>query len=125
MDSISQLSRQSSGKLAHQLHNMKELAKKHRVKERAQHGAKVLVGVAMAAAGGVVAGGLQLKMPTIPRTKLRTDLSLGAALAAAAAGGLFGDMDHQMADMAKGLVGAGMAGASSNFLQAHGVVKSA
>ncbi len=103
--------------------NMRATMARYRVKEHAVRGAKAVVGTLAAGAGGVVAGGLQLKLPHIPKTPIRTDLAGAALLAGACAINLFDEMTPHVLDIAKGMAGAGMSEVTKSFLKAHGVTQ--
>lgn len=97
---------------------------KNRVREKAAHAAKTGIGGALAAVGGVAAGGLAVKLPFVPRTKVRSDLALGTIgiLAAAAGEMLLGyEVSNGVADVAKGLIGSGVSRHTEDLLRSKGV----
>lgn len=115
------LSALSKSELAQKLARIKEGAKRLRVREHAQRGARTVIGGALAATGGGIAGALQSKMPLIPKTKVPTDLAAGGTLLTLVALDLFGsDLEGHMADVAKGLIGAGTAGPAKKFFDGLG-----
>lgn len=114
------------GELVKKLASMKTLANKHRVKERAVHGGKVILGATLSAVGGGVAGLVTAKLPFIPKTRIRTDLAGGAILSALCAANFFGNgatsaTSHYINDLAKGMIGAGTSEYVKSFLVARGV----
>jgi hypothetical protein len=119
MATAQELALEPKGEIIQKFVKLRQSMAKHRVKERAKHGANVLVGAALAGVGGVVSGGLSHKMPVIPKTQVRTDLALGGALSLAAAANLFDGVDTQVNDIAKGLIGAGLSRMTESFLIAH------
>jgi hypothetical protein len=48
-------------------------------------------GSATAAASGLICGAVEIKMPTLPKTKVRTDLAAAVAVTGLNAAGIFGD----------------------------------
>jgi hypothetical protein len=81
----------------------------------------VLIGGALAATGGGIAGALQSKLPLIPKTKVSTDLALGGVVLGLLAADIFGsELEGHVSDIAKGLVGAGTAPYSKKFFDSLG-----
>lgn len=125
-----QLSELPKQELLHRLVATKDLARKHRVKERAAHGGKVVLGAILAGVGGVTAGVIETKLPFIPKTKVRTTLAVGSALSALCAINFFGNgpssmTSHYLNDLAKGLIGSGASEHTKSFLVSRGVKVSA
>ena len=116
---IETLKNESKGDLVQMVSRMRSAAARHRVKERAKHGAKMLVGSTLAGVGGGVAAFLQVKFPNVPKTNIPSDLALGSALSAAAAINLFDGVDEQVNDFAKGLIGAGAAAMLRPIIAGH------
>lgn len=115
------LSALSKSELAEKLARLKTAAKNLKVREHAQRTGRTLVGGALAATGGGIAGALQSKLPLIPKTKISTDLAGGAVLLGLVAADVFGsDLEGHMADIAKGLVGAGTAPYAKRFFDGLG-----
>lgn len=79
-----------------------------RHKETAKHVGKTLIGTVVASAGGATGGALSVKVPHIPKTKVRTDLALGAVIGAATAAGVFDEHGSAVAAFAHGLLGFGV-----------------
>jgi hypothetical protein len=86
---------------------LKSLATKHRVKERAMHGAKMGLSTLVAGAGGGLAGAIAAFNPHIPRTKVRWDLAAAGGIALGSVFGLFGSADRYMNSLANGAIGFG------------------
>ncbi len=103
--------------------NIRSGIQKH--KAVAKHAGKTVVAGAAAAAGGAIAGGLAVKMPHIPKTKLRTDLVLGAAVGGACAFGVFDEHSETVGALAHGLIGYGTGDAVKTALLARGVRQAA
>jgi hypothetical protein len=94
-------------------------------KETAKHaGATMIDGVA-AGAGGGTAGLLAVKFPHLPKTKIRTDLVVGAAIGAAVAVGFFDELGRHVGAFAHGLIGYGTGDAVKQALLAKGVKQAA
>lgn len=97
-----------------------------RVKEKAQHAVKTGMGGVLAAAGGATAGVLAVKMPFVPRTKIRSDLAAGTVgLLVAAAGEMFlgVELSNAAADYSKGLIGSGVSRHTEDLLISKGVAR--
>lgn len=115
------LSALSKPELAQKLAAAREGFKRLKVREHAQRGARTLIGGALAATGGGIAGALQSKMPLIPKTKVPTDLAAGAVVLGLVAADVFGsELEGHMSDVAKGLIGAGTAGPARKFFDGIG-----
>jgi hypothetical protein len=98
----------------------------NRVKEKAHHAAKTGIGGALAAVGGAGAGLLAVKLPFVPKTKVRSDLALGTlGLLAAAAGEMFlgVEVSNSVADVSKGLIGSGVSRHTEDLLISKGVTR--
>lgn len=76
-----------------------------RHKAQAKHVGKTVVGAVLSSAGGAAAGVLSLKLPNIPKTKVRTDLVVGGLIAGAVAAGVFDEMSEQAGAVAQGMLG--------------------
>jgi hypothetical protein len=102
------------------VHHVRHLATKH--KAEAQRIGTHLVQSTTAAVVGFAAGGLELKLRTIPKTKIRTDLALAFLLSGANAFNVFeaGSVIAQSA--ADALTGHGMGRFGEELLKKHGVV---
>lgn len=97
---------------------------KNRVKEKAAHMAKTGIGGILAAAGGGTAGLLAIKLPFVPKTKVRSDLAVGVlGLGAAALGEMFLGLEvsNGVADYSKGLIGSGVSRHTEAFLRSKGI----
>jgi hypothetical protein len=89
-------------------------------KEKAKHGFTTLAHAALASAGGGTAGVLAVKMPHIPKTKIRTDLAIGGLVGLAAAAGVLDEASALAGAFAQGLLGYGVGDATKTALLAHG-----
>lgn len=87
-------------------------------------GATIVAGVA-AAAGGVTAGLMAVKLPHLPKTKIRTDLTVGALTAGAVAAGVFDEHGAAVGALAHGLIGYGMGDVTKQALLARGMKQAA
>lgn len=91
-----------------------------RHKEKAKHaGTTVLQGV-LASAGGATAGVLAVKVPHLPKTKVRTDLAIGTVVGIVAAAGLLDETSPFAAAFAQGMLGYGVGDMTKTALLAHG-----
>jgi hypothetical protein len=108
--------------LAHATH-ARHLAVKHKgeLKRIGTHVAQSTT----AAVVGFAAGGLELKLRTIPKTKVRTDLALATLLAAANVFDVFDAGAPLAQSAADALTGHGMGRFGEAFLQKHGVTRRA
>lgn len=97
---------------------LKGLATKHRVKERAMHGAKMGLSSLTAGAGGAAAGLVAAFNPHIPKTKLRWDALGAGAIGLASVFGLFGSADRYMNSLANGALGFAAGDVVRNVVQA-------
>jgi hypothetical protein len=103
--------------------NIKNGMAKH--KAVAKHaGVSVVCGV-LASAGGALAGLAAVKLPHIPKTKVRTDLVLGGLIGAATAAGVFDEHAPMVAAVAHGLLGYGTGDAVKQKLLASGMKQAA
>lgn len=94
-------------------------------KQTAKHaGATAVDGVA-ACAGGGTAGVMAVKLPRIPKTKLRTDLVVGSVIAAAVAVGFFDEVGRHVGAFANGMLGYGTGDAVKQALLAKGMKQAA
>jgi len=94
-------------------------------KATAKHaGATVIDGVA-ASAGGGTAGVMAVKLPHLPKTKLRTDLVVGSVIGAAVAVGFFDELGRHVAAFAHGMLGYGTGDAVKQALLAKGMKQAA
>jgi hypothetical protein len=91
-----------------------------RHKDKAKHGFTTLAHAALASVGGGAAGVLAVKMPHIPKTKVRTDLAVGGLVGIVAAAGLLDESSAMAAAFAQGLLGYGVGDATKTALLAHG-----
>lgn len=115
------LSQLSKSELVSKLARLREGAKRLKVREHAQRAGRTLVGGALAATGGGIAGALQSKMPVIPKTKISSDLAAGGILLGLVASDVFGnELEAHMSDVAKGLIGAGTAPYAKKFFDGLG-----
>ena len=94
-------------------------------KATAKHAGTTIVCGVLASAGGAAAGLLAVKMPHLPKTKVRTDLALGAAIGAATAVGLFDEHAPMVGALAHGLLGYGTGDAVKAKLLASGMKQAA
>lgn len=94
-------------------------------KQAAKHAGVTIVGGVLASAGGGLAGGLAVKMPHIPKTKFRTDLVVGSAIAGAVALGVFDEHAQHVGAFAQGMLGYGTGDAVKQALLAKGVKQAA
>lgn len=94
-------------------------------KATAKHAGVTVVCGILASAGGGLAGIAAVKMPHLPKTKIRTDLALGAAIGAATAVGLFDEHAPMVAAVAHGLLGYGTGDAVKAKLLASGMKQAA
>jgi len=83
--------------------NIKNGLAKH--KQNAKHVGKTVIGAVLSSAGGATAGALSLKLPTLPKTKVRTDLVLGGVIAGAVAAGVLEELSDQAGAFAQGMLG--------------------
>lgn len=94
-------------------------------KATAKHaGVSIVCGV-LASAGGAAAGLAAVKMPHLPKTKIRTDLSIGAALGVATAAGVFDEHAPMVAAVAHGFIGYGTGDVVKQKLLAGGMKQAA
>lgn len=103
--------------------NIKNGMAKH--KATAKHAGVTVICGTLAAAGGGLAGLAAVKMPHVPKTKVRTDLALGAVIGAATAAGLFDEHAPMVGAVAHGLLGYGMGDVVKAKLLASGVKQAA
>jgi hypothetical protein len=94
-------------------------------KQSAKHAGATVIGGLMASAGGGVAGVAAVKMPHLPKTKIRTDLALGTAIAAGVALGVFDEHGPHVAAFAQGMLGYGTGDSVKQALLAKGVKQAA
>lgn len=90
-------------------------------KATAKHAGATVIGGIAAGAGGATAGFMAVKMPHLPKTKIRTDLTVGAITAAAVAAGVFDEHGASVAALAHGLIGYGMGDVTKQALLARGM----
>lgn len=104
--------------LAH-AHSARHLAQKHKgeMKRIGTHFAQSTT----AAVAGIAAGGLQLKLRTIPKTKVRTDLVLATLLAGCNVFDVFDAGAPIVQSAADALTGHGMGRMAEEFMLKHGV----
>lgn len=76
-----------------------------RHKAQAKHVGKTVIGAVLSSAGGASAGVLSLKLPTLPKTKVRTDLVLGGVIAGAVAAGVLEELSESASAFAQGMLG--------------------
>jgi hypothetical protein len=103
--------------------NIKSGIAKH--KQVAKHAGVTVVCGLLASAGGAAAGLAAVKMPHLPKTKIRTDLALGAVIGAATAAGMFDEHAPMVGAVAHGLIGYGTGDAVKAKLLASGVKQAA
>ncbi len=103
--------------------NIKNGLAKH--KAVAKHAGITLACSALASVGGAVAGLAAVKMPHLPKTKLRTDLVLGALIGGATAAGVFDEAAAMVGAVAHGLLGYGTGDAVKQKLLASGMKQAA
>jgi hypothetical protein len=94
-------------------------------KATAKHAGVTVVCGVLASVGGATAGLLAVKLPHVPKTKVRTDLALGAAIGAATAAGMFDEHAQMVAALAHGLLGYGTGDATKQKLLASGMKQAA
>ena len=87
-------------------------------------GATVIDGIA-ASAGGGTAGVMAVKLPHLPKTKVRTDLVVGSAIGVAVAVGFFDELGRHVAAFAHGMLGYGTGDAVKQTLLAKGMKQAA
>lgn len=75
-----------------------------RVKEELRNGARIGTQVLSNGAGGVAAGFVEAKYPTIPNTTLKTNAVVGSALAMGAVTGLFSEHSDNVGALAGGML---------------------
>ncbi len=103
--------------------NIRNGLQKH--KATAKHAGVTLVCSALASVGGATAGLLAVKLPHLPKTKVRSDLALGAVIGAATAAGLFDEHAPMVGAIAHGLLGYGTGDAVKQKLLAGGMKQAA
>lgn len=81
----------------------------------------VAAGSAVAAVTGLALGGIEIKMPTLPKTKIRSDLAYSAAVTAANLAGVFGDAGEIIQASAYAAEGHGFGRISEAALRKRGV----
>lgn len=86
-----------------------------------KHVGMSLAGDAAATGTGLLCGGIQLKLPTIPKTRFRTDLAAAAALSLLNLSNVMGDATPIFQASAHAFTGHGMGRISEAFLRARGV----
>lgn len=74
-----------------------------------------------AVAAGVLCGGLEIKMRTIPKTRVRTDLVLASGIALANLANVFGDATPIFQSSADAFTGHGVGRGTEKFLLSKGV----
>ncbi len=89
-------------------------------KEKAKHGMTTFVQSVLASAGGASAGVLAVKLPHLPKTKVRTDLAVGTIIGTVCALGLLDETSTFGAAFAQGLLGYGVGDVTKTALLAHG-----
>lgn len=119
----SHLAQKGRTELLKHVMNIRQGIQRH--KETAKHVGTTLVQAVVASAGGAAAGGLSVKFPHVPKTKVRTDLALGAVVGAATAAGVFDEHAATVGAFAHGLLGFGMGDVVRNKLLASGVKQAA
>jgi hypothetical protein len=103
--------------------NIKNGMAKH--KAAAKHGLMTVACGAVASTAGALAGLAAVKMPHLPKTKVRTDLALGALVGTATALGLFDEAAQLAGAFAHGLLGYGTGDAVKQKLLASGMKQAA
>lgn len=103
--------------------NIRNGVQKH--KAAAKHAGVTVIGGLLASAGGGVAGVAAVKMPHIPKTKFRTDLVVGTAIAAGVALGVFDEHAPHVGAFAQGMLGYGTGDSVKQALLAKGVKQAA
>jgi len=103
--------------------NIRNGMQKH--KAVAKH-ALVTVGCsAVAGVGGAAAGLAAVKMPHLPKTKVRTDLAVGAVVGLATAAGMFDEHAAWASALAHGFIGYGTGDVVKQKLLASGMKQAA
>jgi hypothetical protein len=103
--------------------NIRNAMQKH--KETAKHAGATMVDGIAASAGGGTAGVLAVKLPHVPKTKVRTDLVVGGLLGVAVAVGFFDEVGRHVGAFAHGMLGYGTGDAVKQALLAKGVKQAA
>lgn len=103
--------------------NIKNGMAKH--KATAKHAGVTVVCGALAGVGGALAGLAAVKLPHVPKTKVRTDLALGAIIGVATAAGMFDEHAAMVGAVAHGLLGYGTGDAVKQKLLASGMKQAA
>lgn len=103
--------------------NIRAGVQKH--KAAAKHAGKTIIAGIAAGAGGAIAGGLAVKLPHLPKTRIRTDLTVGALIGGACAMGVFDEHSEAVGALAHGLIGYGTGDAVKGALLARGVKQAA
>lgn len=94
-------------------------------KASAKHAGVTVIGGLLASAGGGAAGVAAVKMPHLPKTKIRTDLAVGTAIAVGVAMGVFDEHSQHVGAFAQGMLGYGTGDAVKQALLARGVKQAA
>jgi len=94
-------------------------------KATAKHAGVTVIGGLLASAGGGVAGVAAVKMPHLPKTKIRTDLAVGTAIAVGVAMGVFDEHSQHVGAFAQGMLGYGTGDAVKQAMLAKGVKQAA
>lgn len=103
--------------------NIRSGITKHKAAAK-QAGKTVVCGLA-AAGGGAIAGAMAVKLPHIPKTKIRTDLVVGAVIGGAVAAGMLEEHGEAVGALAHGLIGYGTGDAVKQALLARGMSQAA
>lgn len=107
MTSMAALASESKHELVSQLARAK--AALANAREATRHAAKLGTTAVLTAAGGVAAGVLAVKMPTILGGKVPTDFAVGTVLVGLAAADMFDGYDEQLNAIGSGLLAAAAA----------------
>jgi len=94
-------------------------------KQAAKHGLMTVACGALAGVGGGVAGVAAVKLPHLPKTKIRTDLTIGSLVGAAVAFGLFDEHAALAGAFSHGMLGYGTGDVVKAKLLASGVKQAA
>ncbi len=103
--------------------NIRNGVQKH--KAAAKHAGVTAVGSVVACAGGAAAGVAAVKLPFIPKTKIRTDLAVGTAIAVGVAMGVFDEHSQSVGAFAQGMLGYGTGDAVKKAMLAKGIKQAA
>jgi hypothetical protein len=94
-------------------------------KAAAKHAGVTVIGGLLASAGGAAAGVAAVKMPHLPKTKIRTDLVVGTGISIGVAMGVFDEHSQHVGAFAQGMLGYGTGDAVKQALLAKGVKQAA